>query len=225
MDQNERIVTWANANKKKIAREYFANVEYKSHEVPAAIYMAGVPAAGKTEWANRLIPQFENRPLHIDMDEIATHMDDYKPKISHLFRAGATIILEKLYDIAINKKVDLLLDGTFGHDKVVQNIERALSRGYLVRVYFIATDPLVAWESAAAREKVEERRIDSVEFTETYYRILGNLKKVKETFGDAVPFSVVLKDSDNRIKDVIENVDIDHYINPVLTIDELVAKL
>ena len=106
--------------------------------------MAGMPGAGKTEFARRLIPQLTTTPIHIDMDEIAEHIENYKPKIAHLFRRGATVILERLYDKSIDRGLDILMDGTFSSNKAIQNIERALSHGCKVRIYFISPVPLTA---------------------------------------------------------------------------------
>ncbi len=144
MDKDDVILKSAQKNKKSIVKEYLNKYEYSSSDNPNAIFMAGMPGAGKTEFARRLIPQLTTTPIHIDMDEIAEHIENYKPKIAHLFRRGATVILERLYDKSIDRGLDILMDGTFSSNKAIQNIERALSHGCKVCIYFISPVPLTA---------------------------------------------------------------------------------
>lgn len=142
---DDQIIKWARDHKKRIAKEYLSRYDYPGSDAPHAIFMAGLPGAGKTEFAKRLMPQLVVPPLHIDMDEIAEHIENYKPRIAHLFRAGATVILERLYDQAIHRRIEILVDGTFSHNKSIKNIQRAIDHGYAVRVYFISPDPITAW--------------------------------------------------------------------------------
>jgi ribosomal protein S8 len=223
----DRIDDWARKNKKQIVKEYLSKNEYKSFEEPSVIFMAGVPGAGKTEFAKRLIPQLKNKPLHIDMDEIATHIESYKPKIAHLFRSGASIILERLYDRAIKLHIDILMDGTLGHSKVMQNIERAVEHeGYIARIYFISQSPLIAWKKTKDRQLIEHREINPVTFVDSYFNLLSNLRDIQYKYGEKVPITVVLKNDDNRLNEIIENVkNINYYTQPILTRDALIDKI
>jgi len=38
---------WAGKNKKNIAREFIRKIEYKAHEQPAGVFIAGLPNRGK----------------------------------------------------------------------------------------------------------------------------------------------------------------------------------
>lgn len=223
---DDPALKWAKIHKKALVKEYLSKYEYPSSDTPNVIFMAGLPGAGKTEFAKRLAPQLATPPLHIDMDEIAEHIEDYKPRVAHLFRAGATIILERLYDQAILKRIDILLDGTFAHHKALQNIQRAFDHNYSARIYFICPDPLTAWQKTQERETVEKRSIKASDFVEAYFQLLENLHRVCETFKDSAPISVVLKHEDNRLKEIIENIGrVENYLNPALTRQELLVKI
>jgi predicted ABC-type ATPase len=223
---SDKVLEWARENKKRIVQDYLSECEYPRSDSPNVIFMAGAPGAGKTEFAKRLIPQLSVPPIHIDMDEIAKRIDDYNPKNSHLFRAGATVILERLYDEAIDKGIDILMDGTFGHSKTILNVERALKHRYNIRIYFISPDPFTAWNKTLDREIIEKRSINAEQFVETYFHMLENLRKINEKFGKHVPISVVLKDDQNRLKDIIENIStVENYLQPVLTRSQLIATI
>jgi predicted ABC-type ATPase len=223
----DRYLKWAKFNRKRIVKAYLTRFEYPSSEHPSIIFMAGLPGAGKTEFASRLLPQLDNKMLHIDLDEIAENIKEYNPKIAHLFRPGANIILERLYDQSIKKRIDILMDGTLGHDKALENIERAiLHYNYTARIYFILQDPIKAWEVTQLREKVEFRSIDAEGFAISYYKMLDNLNKLQQKFGDKISISVVIKRPNNSFKEINDNVsNISYYTDPTLTYNELLAKI
>jgi len=223
MDSEDKVIQWARSKKKGLVKSILGKHKYISSETPKIIFMAGLPGAGKTEFANKLLPQLEPRMLQIDMDELAEQIQEYRPKKAHLFRAGATIILEFLFDKALDRKIDILLDGTFGHPKALQNVERAIERHhYIARVYLILQDPQYAWEKTQYREILQHRAIDLGRFCDTYFYILENINKLQVKYGEKVPITVVLKNKDNSLKDIIQNVvDVRKYTVPIIERDKL----
>lgn len=196
---------WARTNKKKVAREFIRNIGHETSESPAAIFTAGLPGAGKTEFTKELLKDISDQALRIDMDEIASLIEGYNPKTADLFRSGASIILDKIYDEVLKAKLDFVMDGTLSHPKALDNINRALDKGYRVKVYFIHQDPVIAWQFTKDRELVEHRSIDQDKFIETYYKLHDNMGKLQE-IGKSVTISIILKDKDNRIGQQFENI-------------------
>jgi predicted AAA+ superfamily ATPase len=145
---------WARINKKKIAREFIRKIGYEASESPAAIFTAGLPGAGKTEFTKELLKDISDQALRIDMDEIASLIEGYNPKTADLFRGGASIILDKIYDEVLKAKLDFVMDGTLSHPKALDNINRALDKGYMAKIYFIHQDPVIAWQFTMDRELV-----------------------------------------------------------------------
>lgn len=196
---------WARKNKKRIAREFIRKINHAPSTVPAAIFTAGLPGAGKTEFTKELLEDITNKTLRIDMDNIASKIEGYNPKSANLFRAGASIILEGIYDQALKAKLDFVMDGTFSHPKALDNIKRALEKGYAVKVYFIHQEPVIAWQFTKDREIVEHRSIDREGFMRTYYKLYNNIEKLQKFFKD-VTISIILKDKDNHIGKQYEDV-------------------
>jgi len=62
---------WARTHKKNIAREFIRKIDYNPSQTSAGIFMAGLPGAGKTEFTKELLKDIADKPLRIDMDEIA----------------------------------------------------------------------------------------------------------------------------------------------------------
>jgi len=197
---------WARTNKKKIAREFIRKIDHAASDSPAAIFTAGLPGAGKTEFTKELLKDLSDKALRIDMDEIACLIEGYSPKTADLFRGAASIILDKIYDEVLKTKLDFVMDGTLSHPKALDNIGRALDKGYTIKIYFIHQDPAVAWQFTKDRELVEHRSIDYEKFIESYYRLHENMTQLQTSTKD-VTISIILKDKDNRVGQQFENVE------------------
>ena len=188
---------WANKYKKRIAREFIRRAGFTSRENPTGIFTAGLPGAGKTEFTIELLKELADKPVRIDMDEIATLIENYKPEIADRFRAGASAILARIYDEVIKNKIDFVFDGTFAQSRALENLDRALKHGYNVKIYYIHQSPELAWEFTKARELVEHRAIDRAGFIETYLNLEQNLRILCNNYKN-VTISLIIKDAANK---------------------------
>lgn len=191
-------------DRKLLARELLRKYEFTISENPVAIFMAGLPGAGKTELTLRLIKELKERPLRVDMDEIASYIKGYSPDRASDFRADATAVLEKIFDEATKKKHWLIMDGTFSHEtKAIANIERCLKYGYKVSLYYVHQEPIRAWEFTKSREAIEKRSISVNGFIKTYYAMRKNLRDLVSLEKD-IAINAIVKDQDNREKYTIQ---------------------
>lgn len=197
---------WAKANKKAIARAFIRNISHQTSATPAAIFTAGLPGAGKTEFTVELIKGIDPKPLRIDMDAIAQLIEGYNPKIADKFRGGASIILSRIYDEVIKHRINFVFDGTFSSDGAIRNLQRALSHGYKVKVYYIHQVPDIAWQFTKDRELIERRAIEIEGFKQTYFKLQENLRELCNNHKD-VTISLVIKDNSNKVGKLIEDVD------------------
>ncbi len=214
-------MAWANKYKKRIAREFLRETNFVSKDNPTGIFTAGLPGAGKTEFTVELLKGITDRPLRIDMDEIAALMDGYKPEIADRFRGGAGVILGKIYDETIKSKIDFVFDGTFSQARAIENLERALHHGYTVKIYYIYQIPEVAWQFTKDREVVEHRAIDKPGFIKTYLNLESNLRILCSKHKD-VTISLIVKDHSNKEGRRVEDVkDLFAELPTFLTEDQL----
>jgi len=199
-------LTWASQHKKRIAREFIRETDFQPSDTPTGVFTAGLPGAGKTEFTIELLKDIANKPLRIDMDEIAKLIEGYKPEIADKFRAGASSILARIYDEVIKNKLDFVFDGTFAHGRALENVDRALRHGYTIKLYYIHQEPAIAWKFTQDRELVEHRAIDKTGFIDSYTRLHRNLESLQNSHKD-VTISVIIKDENNKVGDRKENVD------------------
>lgn len=217
-------VEWARRNKKVIAEKIIRETRgsAKPSGAPIALFMAGIPGAGKTEFLDRFIgvaPQ--DVFVRIDLDTIVTKIQGYSPEKYYDFRGAANPILERVLDKALKKGLNFALDGTFAHKNAVSNIGRALDHGFMVVLFYIYQDPKVAWEVTKAREKVTKRGVESEGFIHTCVEVPKNVQKALDTYAGRLSAVGVIKNDLNEytFKRNITNID---EITPVMyTEDEL----
>ncbi len=212
---------WVRNNKKKIAREILQRIALEPHVNPSGIFTAGLPGSGKTEFTTELIQELAVKPLRIDMDELASLIEGYRPQLADMFRKGASSILTELYTKVLREHGDFVFDGTLAHDRALLNIQRAIKRGYTIKVYYIHQDPVVAWQFTKDRELVERRGIKKEGFIESYLGLYKNLR-ILQASSLPLTISVVVKDANNKVIARHENVaDIFAYTERVVDDSEL----
>lgn len=197
---------WAKANKKRIAREFIRQISNEPNSQPVGIFTAGLPGAGKTEFTVELLKGLTTEPLRVDMDEIAQRIEGYRPEIADKLRGGASIILSRIYDEVLKNKLDFVFDGTFAHANAFSNLDRAISHGYTVKIYYIHQSPTIAWQFTKDRELVEHRAIDRAGFIDTYLKLEENLQALQNRYKD-VTISLVVKDENNQVGRIVEDVE------------------
>lgn len=210
---------WIKAHKKDFANSLISESGAIPDGHPTAIFMAGLPGAGKTEFTKNLMSILEHKIVRLDMDEIATKIKGYKPEIADLFRSGASELLNKTYDIVLKNQLDFIMDGTFSSKYAKNNINRAIKHGYSVKVIYVLQDPKLAWFFTKEREKIEHRAINQEGFIDTYFKTIENIKDIFLSNNDII-LDIIKKDSYNKIKEWISNIqyeEIDKYINNCYT--------
>lgn len=184
--------TWAKSNKKTLVSKVIGNVVAQSQTKPVAIFLAGIPGAGKTEFINRLLG---NNPwvVKIDLDEIVKLFPNYNPKNYYKYRTAANIIVDECVIYCRKHSLNFVLDGTFGYGKAVDNIKSALKR-HDVFIFYVWKDPVKAWQLTKDRELITNRAIDRDGFIRACDNVPDNLIKVQETFGNRVSIIALKKD-------------------------------
>lgn len=180
---------------------------------PTAIFMAGLPGAGKTEFSKALLYLLDSKAVRLDMDEIASQIKGYKPEKADLFRGGASELLSKTLDLTLHKKLDFIMDGTFSSKNAIKNVQRALDHGYKVKIVYIYQDPKLAWDFTEKREQIEHRAINKEGFIDAYFNTITNLKNIP----NAIALDIIIKDKYNKINKWIIGID-SKEIDKIITI-------
>lgn len=237
--KNEEItataIEYAKRNKTQLVQTIADPSVYLSQDVNLAVFMAGSPGAGKTEYSKALIDDLEVRLgakiVRIDGDEIRTYLPGYKGNNSSLFQGAISIVVSRILDVVVNKKQHFILDGTLSHhDRAAANIQRALDHGADVYILYIYQDPLVAWEFTKAREKVEGRNIPKAAFIQQFFDAYDTITLLHQEFGEKITIWLVKKNSlTNLVEDSIlitpQDLTIDKYLDKTYTMATLKRNL
>lgn len=206
----EEWKNWVKLHKTEFANRLINESGATPDGNPTAIFMAGLPGAGKTEFSKALVYILEGKVVRLDMDEIASQIEGYNPRRADSFRSAATELLNRAFDFVLNRRLDFIMDGTFGSKNAKQNIQRTIDHGYKAKIIYVYQDPKLAWNFTKEREKTEHRAINEEGFVETYFRTIDNLKTILSKFSNnIITVDIIVKNEYNKISDLIERANIE----------------
>lgn len=231
MDISEEAIKYIKNNKKQIYEQFASEKTYRAFEVPVTFFMAGSPGAGKTEYSKNFIKnvnQVMDFPIvRIDADEFRELCPAYSGSNSHLFQGATALAVNKLYDYVLEKRYNVLVDGTFSSYKYAEeNIKRALKKRREVYLFYIYQDPLVAWNFTLKREKIDGRKITLEVFIEDFFKAKDNVVKIKKLYKEKINIVLIKMDVDNNVEKIwLNKEDIDNYIKFIYTRESLYQLL
>lgn len=191
-----QIRQWVKNHKKEFTNRFIRESgAIPNPDEPSCVFMAGLPGAGKTEYSKMFISELGVPAIRIDMDEIASMIDTYKPEKADLFREGATSLQNDIYEKSRKGYYPFIMDGTLASDKSIKSVKSAINKGYAVRIIYIKQDPLIAWRNTREREKIKHRAIDKEGFINSYERTINNLRTIRELYG--TPIDIIVKNGNN----------------------------
>lgn len=147
-----------------------------------AFFMAGIPGAGKTEFAKGLQGSPLGDYIVIEHDQLVEYIDGYKPENYYDFRKAGSTLVTKLFDHCLKNGYSFIFDGTLSHDNGYKNIKKTLDHGYSVIVLYVHQDIKSAWRLTQDRELVKKRAIERSGFIDTCQRITLSLRKIFTAF-------------------------------------------
>lgn len=187
--------TWAKQHKRELVETIVGTVHPPTQDKPVAVFLAGIPGAGKTEFINRLLGDSPD-VVRIDLDEIVKKFPRYDPLRYYEYRTAANVIVDECVIYCRKHSLNFILDGTFGYGKAVDNIKSALKRHDVVIVY-VWKEPAQAWQLTKDRELVTNRAIDRDGFIRSCENVPRNLQLVRKLFDDRVPIVAFKKNETN----------------------------
>ncbi|MDT8850237.1 zeta toxin family protein [Pantoea dispersa] len=122
---------------------------------PDVIFMAGSPAAGKTELLNRLIELHGLEDfVRVDADDFRWWFPYYNEENSLFFQKPASKMVSYIYKECLKNKYRTIMDSTFSSKGIAeQNFDAAIKAGYEIFLHYVYLDPATAWEYAQTRKR------------------------------------------------------------------------
>ena len=216
-------VAWARENKKDLTQKFIGQFDAKPSDHPMAVFTAGIPGAGKTEFLERLFSDDKNF-VRMDLDEIVKLFPDYSPAKYHLYRGAANIVLEAIFDFCRHHKLNFIMDGTLSHKNAIENIKSSLKR-HTVALFYIWQEPQKAWQLTKDRELLTKRGVNRDGFINACVRIPRNLKAIRKQFGESVAFIAIKKSDDHKYEIVRDTAEIDSLLAKTYTKRDLESAI
>lgn len=122
MDEDE-AKKWAKdkSNQEKFLKTFFK--DYPPHKKQLAFFMAGIPGAGETEFAENTINKVKPKLIPIEHDKLIEYIPDYKPKDYYNYRKAGSILVTRLLDECLKSGYSFIFDGTLSHEHGYRNIQ------------------------------------------------------------------------------------------------------
>ena len=149
-----------------------------------AVFMAGIPGAGKTELVRRLTPDPFGGFTIIEHDELVKLLPNYKPELAYNYRPAGSALISAILKRVWSQGQSFIIDTTLSSSTGKNNIKKTLARGYNVTVIHVHQSPDQAWHLTQKREIVTKRGISRDGFVATCQKINGNLLAVFENHQD-----------------------------------------
>jgi predicted ABC-type ATPase len=220
----KNALTFIKQERRGLIKKFADPDVFRSVSRPVSLFMAGSPGAGKTEVSKNLMKKFHNVPIRIDADEIRAMCPGYIGSNAHVFQEAANKGVNILFDYALHKNLNLILDATFAYAGAAGNIKRALDYHRIVEIWFVYQNPLKAWEATKAREFKETRHVSREVFIEAFFKSKENVQSVKREFSNTIELNLLMKDYDKKMEELKLNIgvdDLDRYLNDGYTKNDL----
>ncbi len=221
---SDKAFEYIKQNKKKLIKKYFSEkTPMPKEQTSLAIFMAGSPGAGKTEFSENFLdilsPELKKTFVRIDADEIREFLPKnlYNGKNSDEVQRAAVKGVEILFDYASKKNFNFILDGTFTNLGVcMKNMKRMISKPYRnIRIFFIYQEPLTAWEFTKQREALDGRRVYKKNFIKAFFESQKNVDFIKAEF-PSITVDLAIKN--------LNHVGLEKYYINVKSIEKLLEK-
>lgn len=166
----------------------------------SAVFMAGIPGAGKTEFVDNLRqhPYCRNF-VTIEHDKLVEYLPKYKPENYYNYRSPANKLVSNMLRECLERGRSFIMDGTLAHGAGKDNIGKTLKRGYRVDVVYIVLDADKAWELTRKREKVTKRGIKESGFLSACEVINGKLLEIFDAYSAHPDFRFIYVDKKDRV--------------------------
>lgn len=167
-------------NQDAVVKKFFK--DYLPHKNNLAFFMAGIPGAGKTEFAENTINKLKPKLTPIEHDKLVEYITGYKPENYYNFRTAGSVLVTRILDECLKNGYGFIFDGTLSHERGYKNIQKTLKYNYFVQIVYIVQSAKTAWALTKERELVKKRSIEKKGFISTCNKINTSLLDVFRRF-------------------------------------------
>ncbi|MDB5178105.1 MAG: zeta toxin family protein [Patescibacteria group bacterium] len=180
----EQAKTWVKdkTNQDKVVAQFFD--AHKPLKNKVALFMAGIPGAGKTEFSDNTIRESAPSFISIEHDKLVEFIDGYTPETYYNYRKAGSVLVTRIFDECLKNGYTFVFDGTLSSENGIRNINKCLKKGYRAIIVYLVQDAQKAWELTQARELVKKRSIERKGFLETCNKINVNLLEIFQVHKD-----------------------------------------
>ena len=100
----------------------------------------------------------------------------------------------KLFDYALKNGLSLILDSNLSNlNQAIDNIERLLSKGYAIEIFYLYNKPSICFEYAIKREVITNRKVPYNVFIQSNLNSYKTVLELKRLFEDKIVLNYIDK--------------------------------
>lgn len=180
---NQKGIDWmAEFLKWQLIQEWLDKYKIKSGEI-SAIFLAGAPGAGKTEFIESISALKEwQRFVVLDTDIYRSLFEGYSGSNAHEFQQYASRVMDKLFSFCMNNGLRVIMDGTFAAkgSKIDENIAQCVRHKRLFSIVLIYQDATISYLYTKIREMKQIRHVPREEFIKKYFASIDNVFRIAQ---------------------------------------------
>ena len=173
--------------------------DHPPHQRKLAFFMAGIPGAGKTEFAESTINRLKSKLVPIEHDKLVEYIPGYQPENYYDFRTAGSALVTRLLDECLQNGYGFIFDGTLSHEYGYRNIDKTLKNDYFVQIVYIVQAAPTAWILTKDRELVKKRAIEKEGFIITCAKINTSLLNIFQRFKDRDNFGFLIFNKNGKV--------------------------
>jgi len=127
------------ANQDAVVMRFFK--DHPPHKNKLAFFMAGIPGAGKIEFAENTINKLRPKLIPIEHDKLVEYIKDYKPGNYYNFRTAGSVLVTRILDECLSNGYGFIFDGTLSHKRGYKNIQKTLKTAISYRLCILFKRP------------------------------------------------------------------------------------
>lgn len=200
MTDSDDALAYVKQYKKELIQKYAPIEDYPPVVNPLAIFMAGSPGAGKTEFSKSLIKLLygespDLKIVRIDPDEIRKDIPIYNGKNSSVVQRACVTAARNIFYYVLKHGQNFIYDGTLSaYDCAKEDVRLSIEKGRRVGIFYLFQDPVVSWGLTKRREILEGRPVPIEVFIKAFFASRENVNKIKADFGKSVKVFFIEKD-------------------------------
>ncbi|GAB0174220.1 MAG: hypothetical protein HHAS10_00990 [Candidatus Altimarinota bacterium] len=149
----------------------------------SAIFLAGAPGAGKSEFLETIFSDLKSNFIVIDIDAYRKMFRGYNGENASEYQKASVRVADKILKYCFHNHLNFIFDGTFrSYEKVKQNLDQCMHYERKVMVTLIFQEPRISFYYTFLRKMYKMRNVPVPVFIDGFYSSIENAFRARDEY-------------------------------------------